>query len=107
RGRRSVHRRPRARRAVGVLVAPAAALVALPLVAVRPPEAVAWQVAACDVGQGSALVVRSGPAAAVMVDVGPEGSAAADCLTRLGVERLDLLVLSHAHADHVGGLGPV
>lgn len=66
-----------------------------------------WQVAVCDVGQGDALAVRTGPASAVVVDVGPAGSAAGRCLDQLGVTTVDLLVLSHFHADHVGGLGPV
>ncbi|WP_407317342.1 ComEC/Rec2 family competence protein [Isoptericola halotolerans] len=66
-----------------------------------------WQVVACDVGQGDTLVVRSGPRAAVVVDVGPPGDAAARCLGRLGLEQIDLLVLSHFHTDHVGGLDAV
>ncbi|MFP3712768.1 ComEC/Rec2 family competence protein [Puerhibacterium sp. TATVAM-FAB25] len=69
-----------------------------------PPD---WSLAACDVGQGDALVARSGPSSAVVVDVGPDGLAAARCLDALGVERVDLLVLSHFHADHVGGLPAV
>jgi len=63
-----------------------------------------WQVAACDVGQGQAVVVRSGQDAAVVLDVGPDASAVDRCLTRLGVRRIDLLVLTHFHADHVDGL---
>lgn len=63
-----------------------------------------WVVVMCDVGQGDALVVRSGDGAAVVVDAGPAGDAADACLRRLGVERIDLLVLTHFHADHVGGL---
>ncbi|GAB3171441.1 hypothetical protein GCM10027059_39750 [Myceligenerans halotolerans] len=66
-----------------------------------------WVVAACDVGQGDGLAVRTGPASAVVVDVGPDGDAAGRCLDRLGVTRVDLLVLSHFHADHVGGLTAV
>lgn len=66
-----------------------------------------WQVAACDVGQGDSLAVRSGPSSAVVVDVGPDGEAAGRCLDRLGVTTVDLLVLSHFHADHVGGLAAV
>jgi competence protein ComEC len=69
-----------------------------------PPD---WEIVACDVGQGDALAVRTGVASAVVVDVGPPGDAAGRCLDRLGVEHIDLLVLSHFHADHVGGLEPV
>ncbi|WP_062518440.1 ComEC/Rec2 family competence protein [Demequina gelatinilytica] len=65
-----------------------------------------WTVVACDVGQGDALVMRGG-GAVVMVDVGPAGDAAARCLDRIGVSRLDLLVLTHEHADHTGGLAEV
>lgn len=66
-----------------------------------------WQVVVCDVGQGDALVVQTGPGRAVMVDVGPPGDAAARCLDELGVTTLDLLVLTHFHDDHVGGLAEV
>ena len=62
-----------------------------------------WQVVQCDVGQGSALVARS-TSHTVMVDVGPEGKAAANCLTSAGIDHLDLLILSHSHSDHIGGL---
>ncbi|MET4223703.1 ComEC/Rec2 family competence protein [Oerskovia enterophila] len=66
-----------------------------------------WAVAACDVGQGDGLVVRTGAGRGLMIDVGPAGDAAGRCLDDLGIERLDLLVLTHFHADHVGGLGAV
>lgn len=63
-----------------------------------------WVVAACDVGQGDALAIRSGPASAVLADVGPAPEALSHCLDELGIDRIDLLVISHYHADHVGGL---
>ncbi|OLT53987.1 ComEC/Rec2 family competence protein [Cellulosimicrobium sp. CUA-896] len=85
--------------AVGMLVRPAA------LRGGAVPDD--WAVVACDVGQGDALVLRSGPVSAVVVDVGPDGPAADRCLDDLGVRRVDLLVLSHFHADHVGGLEEV
>lgn len=66
-----------------------------------------WMVVQCDVGQGSALLVHSGPGAAVMLDVGPDDGRSQECLDRAGVTRLDLLVLSHPHADHVGNLAAV
>ncbi|GAA4701127.1 competence protein ComEC [Promicromonospora umidemergens] len=82
-------------------------VVAVPRLAARSGLPADWQVAACDVGQGDALALRTGPTSAVVVDVGPDGPAAGRCLDQLGVTRVDLLVLSHFHADHVGGLGPV
>lgn len=106
-------RRGRLTRGRFVTLAAAGAVAAL-VVAVAVPRLVArsaipddWRVAMCDVGQGDAVALRTGPASAVVVDVGPDGPAAGRCLDQLGVTRVDLLVLSHFHADHVGGLGPV
>jgi competence protein ComEC len=90
-----------------------AAVVAFSLMAGLPSRLVAvvsgwpmngWLVAACDVGQGTAVAVASGPGAAVVLDVGPDPSLVDGCLSRLGVTRIDLLVLTHFHADHVRGL---
>lgn len=88
-----------------LLVAAAATLWPVPAWRTWPPPG--WQVLACDVGQGDATLLRSGPAAAVLVDTGPEPDLVARCLREAGVERVDLLVLSHFHADHVGGLAGV
>lgn len=62
-----------------------------------------WSLAACDVGQGDQLVLRTGQASALVVDTGPDPAAAGRCLRDLGVKQVDLLVLSHLHQDHVGG----
>ncbi len=66
-----------------------------------------WVLAVCDVGQGDALVVRSGPSSGVVVDVGPDPALVDDCLHRLGVTDVPLIVLTHFHADHIGGLAGV
>jgi competence protein ComEC len=63
-----------------------------------------WAVVQCDVGQGDAMALRSGPDRAVLVDAGPEPERVRGCLDRLGVHHLDLVVLTHHHADHVDGL---
>ncbi len=65
-----------------------------------------WWIVACDVGQGDAFVVRSA-GAVVVIDAGQEPDLVDSCLDRLGVRRVDLLALSHFHADHVGGLAGV
>ncbi len=62
----------------------------------------AWQVAMCDVGQGDATMWRSGDATA-LVDTGPDPAALTRCLTQFGIDRIDLLVLTHFDLDHVGG----
>lgn len=71
-----------------------------PLATVASPEG--WSVAACDVGQGDALIVRSGDGVA-LIDTGPAPEPLEACLRSLGVERIDLLVLTHFDLDHVGG----
>ena len=67
-----------------------------------PPSA--WQVVACDVGQGDATVVSVAPGQAILVDTGPDPVALLACLDQIGVEAIPLLVLTHYHADHTGGL---
>ncbi|MCL1801896.1 MAG: ComEC/Rec2 family competence protein, partial [Promicromonosporaceae bacterium] len=66
-----------------------------------------WQVVACDVGQGDGLVIRSGPRSAVVIDTGNDDGAMARCLAQLRIKNIDLLVLSHYHSDHAGGLAAV
>ena len=63
-----------------------------------------WRMVACDVGQGDALVLASGPGHAVVVDAGPDPQSIDGCLSRLQVKVVDAVVLTHFHADHVEGL---
>lgn len=86
---------------VVVLVVVVGARVPLPGGSWPPPG---WVAVACDVGQGDALVLRSGPGSAVVVDAGPEPEVVDRCLDRLGVTQVPLVVLTHFHADHVDGL---
>ncbi|GMA30938.1 ComEC/Rec2 family competence protein [Litorihabitans aurantiacus] len=89
---------------------PALVRVATPVVepAFPPPD---WRLVQCDVGQGSALLISTaaggGGGSAVMVDVGPPDGDVAGCLADVGITRLERLVLTHADADHVGGLAAV
>ena len=66
-----------------------------------------WDVVVCDVGQGESVLVRAGPSSAVVVDTGPEPAPVEACLRRAGVTSVPLLLLTHLHADHVGGLDGV
>jgi beta-lactamase superfamily II metal-dependent hydrolase len=69
-----------------------------------PPE---WTVAACDVGQGDGLAVRTGVHSAMVFDAGPDPAPMGACLDHLGVKTVDLLVLTHLHEDHYGGVAGV
>jgi competence protein ComEC len=80
-----------------------------PAIAPAPPRLVVL-----DVGQGDAVLVQ-GRTGAMLVDGGvalPDGldlgaTVVVPALRALGVERLDLLVASHADLDHRGGLPAV
>ncbi|MGH3696521.1 MAG: DNA internalization-related competence protein ComEC/Rec2 [Pseudonocardiaceae bacterium] len=85
---------------VGVL------LVLVPTRFVSPGwPAAGWAMVSCDVGQGDAVVLATAePGRAVLIDAGPDPGPVSACLDRLGVRRLALVVISHLHADHIGGL---
>lgn len=71
-----------------------------------PPDK--WAMVTCDVGQGDAVVLATAePGRAVVIDTGPEPGPVDECLQRLGVERIPLVIISHLHADHIGGLESV
>ena len=91
--------------AVGVVSALAALVVARTLAPGWPPPG--WQLVACDVGQGDALVLSAGRGTAVVVDAGPDPTRMDRCLRSLRVRSVPLVVLTHLHADHVEGLPAV
>ena len=62
-----------------------------------------WSIVSCDVGQGDATVIRSEGQVA-LIDVGRKPAPVKTCLRRLGINHLNLLVLTHFDLDHVGGL---
>ncbi|MGH8947372.1 MAG: ComEC/Rec2 family competence protein, partial [Acidimicrobiia bacterium] len=57
-----------------------------------------------DVGQGDAVLIAGGPGNLALVDGGPDPVILMENLDEYGVNALDLVVLTHAHADHALGL---
>jgi competence protein ComEC len=77
-----------------------------------------------DVGQGDGIVIRTPRGHTILVDTGGrlehgpavDGKSPAEIvgerivlgyLQRTGVRRVDLLVITHPHGDHVGGCAPI
>lgn len=67
-----------------------------------------------DVGQGDALTIRTPAGRWIVVDAGPRGPGwdagarvVVPHLRRHGARRVELMVLTHPHLDHVGGAGAV
>lgn len=57
-----------------------------------------------DVGEGEATLLRDETGATVLVDGGPDSKVLKRKLARHGVRKLDLVVLTHPHSDHMDGL---
>lgn len=64
-----------------------------------------------DVGQGDSILVRGPTGKTMLVDAGGSEKVAEESilprLRALGVSRLDYLLLTHPHQDHVGGMATV
>ena len=94
---------PRTATAVGVAVLPV--VVWASALGSGPPEG--FTVQFFDVGQGDSALLRTPEGATVLVDGGPERDQVATEISALGIKRLDIVVASHPHADHIVGLPSV
>jgi len=88
----------------------------------RPPQP--FSITALDVGQGDGLVIRTPHGRTIVIDTGGrlergatvDGRSPAErsaerivipYLRRTGITRVDLMVLTHPHGDHVGGAAAI
>jgi ComEC/Rec2-related protein len=97
-------RLPRARRLAVATVA-ALALLASAAPALQGPDPPGrLTVRFLDVGQGDATLIQHPDGAAVLFDGGPPEGGVTRLLRKAGVDRLSVLVATHASRDHHGGL---
>ena len=98
-----VRRAPGAVLALAALAAlaggPAASLT--PAIATSPPDTV-LRVTFLDVGQGDAVLLQAPGGQTALIDAGREDIV--PLLRELGVGQIDLMVATHPHADHIGGM---
>jgi len=60
-----------------------------------------------DVGQGDSSVIISSSGQVVLIDSGPDESLILNYLENLNISHIDLLIASHAHADHITGMDEI
>lgn len=65
------------------------------------------EVVMVDVGQGDGMVLHGPEGEVIVLDTGKGGGPIVSYLKSRGVRSVDLMVLTHAHADHIGGADDV
>jgi len=94
--------RRRARRVAAAVLAVIVLVATVPLATRSGSSQLARGVVVLDVGQGDALLVRDAGHTG-LIDTGPSPTALKQQLQRQHVTRLDFVLFTHGHADHIGG----
>jgi competence protein ComEC len=71
---------------------------------VPPPPTGILEVHFIDVGQGDSIFIRTPDGSTALIDGGSAGSSALSYLQHQGITKLDVVVATHPHEDHIGGL---
>jgi competence protein ComEC len=60
-----------------------------------------------DIGQGDSILIRSPEGKTALVDAGPSKDGATRLLKQKGISAIDIVIVSHHHSDHYGGMDQV
>ena len=90
---------------INVVANPAVEPANVQVVSFNQPSATGQlQVHFIDVGQGDSVFIQAPDGTTALIDGGSDNSLAYQYLLRHGINRIDVLIVSHPHADHMGGL---
>lgn len=65
-----------------------------------------WFISVLNIGNGDSTLIKTRGGLVVLIDAGPDASIISRLSGMLspGVDSIDLLILTHSHADHIGGV---
>jgi len=74
-----------------------------------PPLRNALRIDFIDVGQGDSIFIQTPDGASALIDAGEDeyGAKVVAHLRKAGVRKLNLVIMSHPHSDHIGGMRSV
>ena len=73
-----------------------------------PDEAKSFSVHVIDVGQGDSILILAG-GKSILIDAGEKeyGKTVVSFIKEKGIEKLDYVIATHPHSDHIGGMAEV
>lgn len=73
-----------------------------------PEEAQSFAVHVIDVGQGDSILILAG-GKSILIDAGEKeyGKKVVSFIKEKGIEKLDYIIVTHPHSDHIGGMAEV
>lgn len=92
---------------VGLLVLGVAVWLLARNLGASPPTIDGIEIRFLDVGQGDAALISSADGRHILIDAGPNPYQVEGYLRNHHIDSLDLVIASHNHADHVGGMPEV
>lgn len=74
-----------------------------------PPTTVATEanVHFIDVGQGDAILIQLSSGKSILIDAGEISTPVITYLNKINTKRLDAVIATHPHSDHIGGMADV
>jgi len=83
---------------------PTETVVVLPVAAAAQGDANPLRVTFVNVGQGDSTLIQTPEGFVILIDGGEKDTGIVSYLRTVGIKRIDLMIATHPHSDHIGGL---